>query len=117
MINIFKYFIFNIFTIIICSLFNSLLYYFNIFNNSFYSVFKILIISISIFVFSFLYSNSSKCRKVISGIKFCLLFIIFSLIICLINSRFQFKIFIYYVIILFSSIIGSLVSNIKKSKN
>ena len=91
----------------------------NYFTNKELYIFKILIPIISIFISSIILGKYSKKKAYLEGIKFSLIFILFSIIISyfIIHNSFNIKVLVYYLVILFSSIIGSMLGiNIKKNK-
>lgn len=107
----------SLISIIILNIFTTLLQYFNIFPNI-SNFFKILIIIISIFIGSFILGKNSLKKGYIEGLKFGIIIIIlFSLINLILFKNFQFKNIIYYLIIIVSSIFGSMIGIQKKSSN
>lgn len=93
---------------------NCLLYYYDLISVECFRVFK-LIDLLLIFIYSgfILY----KKNKLYLSFVFSFIFILLSIVFCIINKRFTMKIFIYYFIIIFSAYIGSLIRKVKKSSN
>ena len=91
----------------------------NYFTNKELYLFKILIPIIAIFISSIILGKNAKKKAYLEGIKFSLIFLLLSIIISyfIIHNSFNIKVLIYYFVIIFSSIIGSMLGiNIKKNK-
>lgn len=82
-------------------------------------IFKIIIPIISLFMASIILGKGMKEKGYIEGIKFSVIYLIFITILKLIfHTGFNFKVFLMYVIFIFSSVIGSMIGiNIKKDNN
>ena len=113
-INYIKYLISNLIIIIFTILFITVLNYYNLINDKFYSLIKLLILIISFIVNSYLLGKHYKTKKLEVGLKFGLLNIIVFFIPTIITSNFKLKTLIFYLIILGSSMIGSYFSKNKK---
>ena len=82
-------------------------------------IFKIIIPIISLFIASIILGKGMKEKGYIEGIKFSVIYLIFTTILKFIfHTGFNFKVFLMYVIFIFSSVIGSMIGiNIKKDNN
>lgn len=99
--------------------FITMLYYFNIINENFYKIFKIIILIINIFISSFILGKKANAKGYLEGIKLSsltiLLFLLFSFIL---NKPLKLRILIYYLIIIITATLGGMLGiNRKKSKN
>ena len=79
-------------------------------------IIKIIIPILAVFISSIILGKQSKEKAYLEGIKFSTIFIIFITIIkILLKSTFNYKVFIIYIIMIISSILGSILGiNIKK---
>lgn len=94
----------------------TLLNYFNIINSTILNVFTYIIPFISFFIGAFILGKNSNSKGFLEGLKFALIFILTSIIINLIlNLSFNINTFLYYLIILLSSVSGSIIG-INKNK-
>jgi len=103
--------------IIISSLILTTLNYFDIFNKSTISIFKILIIVITYFIGGLLIGKKSIKKGWLEGLKFGL---IVSIILILFNilglsQEFNLKLIFYYLILISSTILGSMIGINKKN--
>ena len=92
----------------------SLLYYWNVIDFSLFSIFKLLTIIISFLFFGFILGKETSKKGYLQGVKYSGLWIFFLFIITLIIHKFQLKSIIFYIIILFCSILGSILGINKK---
>lgn len=91
--------------------------YFNIINNKAISIFKILIPVISLFIGGFYAGKNSSNKGYLEGLKLGMVFSIFLLIFnfLALDNSFKFKYLLFYLIIIISSILGSMIGiNINK---
>lgn len=103
---------------LILSMIVTLLSYFNIFNLKVLSIFKLIIPLISLFIGSFRLGKITKSKGYLEGIKIGLIFILFIFLInILLLKNLSLKILIYYVIILVTSIIASMLGITKNKTN
>jgi putative membrane protein (TIGR04086 family) len=98
-------------TILILTFLITFLNYFNIINDKIISIFKILIPIISLFIGGFIIGKKSKSKGWLEGIK---LGIIFSILLLIFNflafsNSFKLKYLLFYLIIIISSIFGSMI--------
>ena len=106
----------TILSIIITLLLLTTLYYFNIINESTYNILKIVILLISIFFNSLLLGRKAKNKGYLEGIKLSLILIVLFLIPTVILSNFNIKVLIYYLIMILTSSLGSMIGiNMKKN--
>ncbi len=90
-------------------------YYFNIINENLYKVFKLILITINILISSFILGKQAENKGYLEGIKLSLLIIPIMIILTLIfNQPFKIKIFIYYLIIFITAVLGSMIGINKK---
>ncbi len=91
----------------IITLFN----YFGLFSSNITNIFKLLIPIISLFVTALMVGKKASKRGLLEGLKYGGIFIIGILIInnLILGTNFQAKILIYYLILLVSSMIGSMI--------
>ena len=110
-------YLYSIAIILISTFIITLLNYFNIINSKTTNTIELIIIIISIFIGAFLIGKNSPKKGYLEGIKYAIIFILFILILnLLITKNFNFNLIIYYIIILISSIFGSMLGiNFKKS--
>ena len=88
--------------------------YFNIISNA--SIFKILIPIISTFVGGFIIGIKSNKKGFIEGLKLGSIFVLTLLILSVILHQFKFKSILYYLILITTTSLGSMIGiNIKKS--
>ena len=108
-------FIYIVSSILILTLLFTLFNYFSVINNN--SIFKILIPLISFFIGGIYIGVNTKSKAFIQGIKLGLIFIGVMIILNIIFiSNFEFKNILYYLILLITISLGSMIGiNIKKS--
>lgn len=110
-------FIYIISSILVITFFITLLNYFNIISDKIISIFKILIPIISLFIGGFYIGRHSNSKGYLEGIKLGTIFSIFLLIFNFLafSNPFKFKYLLFYLIIIISTILGSMVGiNTKK---
>ena len=91
--------------------------YFNLINEQTYNILKIVILLISIFFNSLFLGTKAKNKGYLEGIKLSLILIIIFLIPTVILSNFNITVLIYYLIMILTSSLGSMIGiNIKKKK-
>ena len=109
--NLLKSFIYFIGIILISTIILTIIDYFSLFNTS---ILKLIIPIISIFISSFILGKKTTKLGYLSGIKLGLLIIIIFIILVLLLDKFTIKSLIYYLILLLTSTLGSMLGNIKK---
>ena len=112
-------FIYIIGTILISTFIITLFNYFNIINDKVISIFKILIPVISLFIGGFYIGKKSNNKGYLEGLKLGTFFSIFLLIFnfLALSNSFKLKYLLFYLIIIASSILGSVIGiNIKSKK-
>ena len=102
--------------LIISSIIITIFNYFNILNGTILKVLELFIPNISIFIGSYRLGKLSNEKGYIEGIKYGLIWVILFVIICLICKVFDWTSIIYYFILLFISILGSILGINKKKK-
>lgn len=106
-------------TILISTFIITLLNYFNIISDKIISIFKILIPIISMFIGGFYIGIHSNNKGYLEGLKLGSLFSIFLLIFnfLALSNSFKLKYLLFYLIILVSCILGSMIGiNIRKKQ-
>ncbi len=120
MANLKKYSIRVLYTFLSLALslvFISTLYYFNLVNENIYKVFKIIILIVNIFISGFILGRKASSKGYFEGIKLGLLIIVLFLIMSLLGmGSLKLSIIVYYLIILISSILGSMLGILKKKE-
>ena len=95
----------------------TLLSYFNIINNNITNIISFLYPLILIIINSFLLGKTTLKKGYLEGLKFGLLISIIFLLITIITNNFNPKILIYYIIIITSSTLSSMIGINHKEKN
>lgn len=102
-------------SIIILGFILTIFYYFNIIDNNIYNIMKLIIILASIFVNSFILGKISTKYGFVEGLKLGAIILVIMLIMKIISgSSFDIRTFIYSIIILLTSSIGSVIGINKK---
>lgn len=97
----------SILEIIISLFILNIFYYYDLISNNAFKVFELLCILIIIFINSYLMCKRSNIKRFICGTTFVLPYILISIICTLFNKCFQLRLLIYYLILLFISLLGS----------
>ena len=90
--------------------------YFNLFNDSTTKIFKLLSIVISVFVSGFIVGKNGLKKGYIEGSKLSVLVISILTIFTLIFKNIKIYTMLYYVIIIISTVFGSMIGSLKKTK-
>lgn len=91
--------------------------YFNIINGKFLTILKLLVLFLSLFSGAYIFGKKATKRGWLEGLKFGLITLILLFILNFIFYKaFTLKNFIYYLILLLSSILGSMFGILKKRK-
>lgn len=106
--KIFKPIVLTIAFIIIALFIITLLNYFNILGYKLTIYLKFIISIIAFFIGGIMIGYRSNKKGWLEGIKFSLIIILFMIIITLLLNEFEYKALIFYVILLISSVIGSM---------
>ena len=111
-------FLYIIGSILVITFIITLLNYFNIISDKVISIFKILIPIISLFIGGFYLGKRSNSKGYLEGLKLGTLFSIFLLIFnfLALNNSFKLKYLLFYLIIIISSILGSMIGINKRKK-
>ena len=110
-------FIYIIASLLIITFILTLLNYFNIISDKIISIFKILIPIVSLFIGGFYIGKNSNNKGYLEGLKLGSIFSIFLLIFnfLALSNSFKLKYLLFYLIIIVSSILGSMIGiNINK---
>ena len=112
-------FIYIIGTILLMTFIITILNYFNIISDKIISIFKILIPIFALFVGGFYIGKNSNSKGYLEGIKLGLIFSIFLLIFNFLafNNSFKIKYLLFYLIIISSCTLGSMIGINKRKKN
>jgi len=118
MLNYLKYLLYIIGStiggIIIFTIFN----YFGIISSDIFKILKIIIVISSTFISAYLLGAKSKNKGYLEGLKLGGLLIFILLLLNLIFGTFKFPVLLYYLIILVTSILGSMVGiNLKRNNS
>lgn len=108
---------YNILEILLLILFMTTLYYFNIIGDKLYSFSKLIILLSSIFINSFILGRNTNNKGYLEGIRYGFIFILILFILTIFLSDIRLKILIYYIIIMTTSILGSMVGISKKKES
>lgn len=109
--NLFKSLLYFIGMLLISTIILTIIDYFSLFNTS---ILKLIIPIIAIFISSFLAGKKTTRLGYLSGLKLGGLIILFFIILVLLLDKFNIKSLIYYLILLLTSTLGSMLGNIKK---
>lgn len=113
-----KRLLFTIISILLSLLAVTLLYYFNIIGQNTNKILKIIVILVNIFISSFILGKNTLKKGYLEGIKFSLLIIPIFIITSLItSSKLEIKAILYYVIIMITSILGSMIGINRKKES
>lgn len=112
-----KFILTTFISIIILGLILNTLYYFDIINNNIYNIMKMLIVLITLFINAFFLGKSSSKYGIIEGLKLGGIFLLIMIILkIIVSDSFDIRTFIYGIIILLTTSIGSIVGINKKEK-
>lgn len=109
--------IYTVAGVIISLLLLTCLYYFNIIGDGIFSFLKLFIIIISIFINSFILGTKTSKKGYLEGAKFGMAIILLMIIPTLISGKFMFRVIIYYLIILITAMLGSMIGISRKKTN
>ena len=109
--------LFNILELFILLFLITILYYFNLINENTYSILKLIILLFSIFINSFILGKNTKNKSYKEGIIYGIILITILLLLTILLSKIKIKLLIYYPLILITSLLGSMIGNIKKNKS
>lgn len=106
-------------TILVLTLIVTIFSYFNIMSDKVTSIFKIIIPIISLFIGGFYIGKRSIKKGFLEGLKIGLLFSIFLLIFnfLALSNSFKVKYLLFYLILIISSILGSMIGINRKKSN
>lgn len=104
--------------LLISTIIITLLNYFNVFGSNLVTIFKIIIALISIFVGGFIVGKNSKEKGWLEGLKFgfIIIAILFFINWIFLKQEWNIKNLIYYLILIVSSIFGSMIGINKKNE-
>lgn len=106
--------LFNIIELFILLFIITILYYFNLINEKTFEVLKLITLLITIFINSFILGKNTKKKSYLEGIIYGIVLITILLLLTIVLSKIQIKLLIFYPLILITSILGSMMSKIKK---
>ena len=112
-------FIYIIGIILISTFIITIFNYFNIISDKIISIFKILIPILSLFIGGFYIGKNSNNKGYLEGLKLGFIFSIFLLIFnfLAVSNSFKFKYLLFYIIIIVSCILGSMIGINVSKKN
>lgn len=106
------------FIIIIISLsITTALYYFNIINNGTYKILKITLVLLSIFINALILGKNAQQKGYLEGLKLSLIIPLFFVLTLITKQPLKLRLLLYYLIILITSIFGSMIGISKKKDN
>lgn len=109
--NLVKSFLYFIGIILISTIIITIIDYFSLFNTS---ILKLIVPIVALFIASFIVGKKTTKLGYLSGIKLGAITIIFFILLVLLFDKFALKSLIYYLILLLTSTLGSMLGNIKK---
>ena len=111
-------FIYTIGTILVLTFITTLLSYFNILNDKVTSIIKIIIPIISMLIGGFYIGKNSLKKGLLEGLKLGLIFSVLLIIFnhLALNNSFKFKYMLFYIILITSSILGSMIGINRKKQ-
>ena len=101
-----KYLLFTFTSIIFCLFIFTIFYYYNFINYNVLKVLELAFLLITIFINSFIFSKKIHIIKYFYSFFLILPFMLISIILSLLFNEFNIKLFIYYFILLFTSLLG-----------
>ena len=104
-------------SIVLLTLFLTIFSYFNILSDGISKTFKLMIPMISSFIGGFIIGKNFKKKGFIEGLKLGVIIDILLLIIGILSKDVKITSSIFYIIIIFSTILGSIIGIQKKVKN
>lgn len=112
-----KSFLYIVSILLISTLVITILNYFNIFGSKLVTFFKIVIALISMFVGGFIIGKNSKQKGWLEGLKLGLIVLLILVLMnyLILRQNFEVKNLVYYLILLSSTIFGSMIGINKKS--
>ena len=120
MTNIKKYFFrlaYTFLALFLSLLFITTLYYFNLINESFYKVFKIIILIVNIFVSGYILGKCAKSKGYLEGIKLSMMVVpLFLVGTFLLREPLKLTIIIYYLIITITATLSSMIGMLRKKE-
>lgn len=102
-------------SLFICLLLLTTIYYFNLISPNTYKILKIIILLVNIFISGYILGKKANNKGYLEGLKLALIIIpIFFILTLLTTNGLEVKLILYYFIILFTSIFGSMFGISKK---
>lgn len=92
----------------------TLLYYFDIVGDQLFSFLKLFVILGSIFINSFILGKKASKKGYLEGVKFGSIIILLMLLPTIISANFKIRLLIYYVIIIITAMLGSMIGISRK---
>lgn len=112
-----KVILFTLLSIIILGLLLNTLYYFDIISNNIYNIMKMIIVLTTLFINALILGKNTDKYGILEGLKLGAIFILIMIIIKIItNSTFDIRTFIYSIIIILTTSIGSIIGINKLQK-
>ena len=101
--------------IIVLTLIITVLSYFNIFNDNIIKVMKLIVPIISVFIAGILMGNRTNKKGIYEGFRLSIIIIFIFMFLSIILSSFKPQSLIYYLIIIISTVFGSIIGVQKKT--
>lgn len=112
-----KVILFALLSIIILGLLLNTLYYFDIISNNIYNIMKMIIVLTTLFINALILGKNTDKYGILEGLKLGAIFILIMIILKIItNSTFDIRTFIYSIIIILTTSIGSIIGINKLQK-
>ena len=112
-----KTILFEFIIFISLTLLNSILYYFNITSSNINTIFKIIIFIITFILTGIYISKRSSKKYYLEGLKISgINILLFLIIMLIIKYKFNFKLVLYYLILIITTTLGSLLGGLFKKK-
>ena len=112
-----KVILFTLLSIIILGLLLNTLYYFDIISNNIYNIMKMIIVLATLFINALILGKNTDKYGILEGLKLGAIFILIMIIIKIINNNtFDIRTFIYSIIIILTTSIGSIIGINKLQK-
>lgn len=109
--------IYTIISLLLSLILLTTLYYFNLISPTTYKVLKITIFLINIFISAYILGKKAKTKGYLEGIKLSSIIIpLLFILTVLTNSPLKLRIIIYYLIIIFTALLGSMIGINRKKE-
>ena len=94
------------------------LYYFNIISSNIFHILEYSILIINIFISAFILGKCTQKKGYIEGIKYSIVIVfVFCILSLIMGENFNIKMFLYYLIFIITSVLGSMIGISKTKEN